>query len=126
MVGYCSGEELMPNLSTLTADERVLAKQYNLEDFFKDNKNYVLLVVEMKRILDKRFEGITRSDWARNRFISLAQKMLEHSDPLFAHVNNMHAGKHGGTNIPKKEWKHLCYVSSKIVVHVGWMLDSKK
>ena len=116
----------MLDLVILTANERLLARQYRLEEYFQHNKNYILFVIEMKEIMDKRFRGITQSDWAKNGFVHLAQEVLKYSDPLYNHVNNMHAGRHGGTNIPTEDWKCLCHVSSKIIVHMGWAIEAKE
>lgn len=110
------------DLFMLTADEKLLVRQYRLEEYFQNNKNHVSFVMEMKEILDKRFNGITRSDWAKDGFISLAKNILECCDPLFEYVNTIHARRHGGANIPREEWKRLCHISSKIIVHVGWLI----
>ncbi len=116
----------MSSLLILTADEIMLARQYRLDEFFEKNENYVLFVMESKKILDRNFENMTKSEWGKNHFVSISEEILQCSELFLEYVNDMHANRHGGTNIPKQEWKLICHAASKIIVERGWVLGSKE
>lgn len=116
----------MSDFDMLTADERSLAQQFRLKEYFKLHRKYLLFITEMRQIMDKRFDGITQAHWIRNELADVAQEFLKRSEKLFEYVNDIYASHSEFRNIPAEDWERICTVSSKIIVCMGWKYEAKK
>lgn len=110
----------------LKANEKAMAERYKLNNYFRDNKNFLFFVSEIKKILAKNFAAFEQADWAKIKCADLVKEFLQHSDSLYSHVNDTYASGNEFKNIPEKEWNFVCSVSSKLIVYLGWNYDGKK
>jgi len=116
----------MSELSILTADERSLAEQFQLREYFKRHEHHLIFIPEMREIIYKRFKEIPKADWTKNAFASFVQEILRHDDQLFKYVKGVYVAQNEGKNIPNDVWERVCIISSKIVVYMGWECEAKE
>jgi hypothetical protein len=121
-----NGSDKLSELEMLKADEKQLANDFQLVDFFRKNSNYLLFIEEMKKIVERRFHDVVRSSWAKSEFVDLAKAFLERNEPLFEHVSNVFAAKNNSRDISSQEWEQICTVCAKIVVCMGWNYESSE
>lgn len=115
----------MSGLAGLTADERYLAIQFQLREYFKRNKNFLLFVGEMKKTVYSRLDGVGQGEWARDAFVEPLRFFLANSDELYKYINGVYASQNGSKNIPAEDWKHICFVCSKILIQMGWEYEEE-
>lgn len=113
-------------LDTLTADERSLAIQYQLKEYFDHNENFLLFVVGAKGITLRSLGEFGPVDLAKDKFSEVIEIFLEHCDELYRYVNGIYAAQNGNKGIPDSDWKRICLVCSKIVIEMGWEYDGKE
>lgn len=113
-------------MSILTADERALAQRYKLKEYVEQNESYLLFVLDVKKCMCRRFKGLGSIDWVKNKFAEIVQIFLERNDELYKHVNNIHADQAEFRNISSEDWTHVCNITSKILVEMGWNSDQKR
>lgn len=109
----------------LTADERSLAIQFQIREYFKRNKSFLLFVSEMKKIVYRRLDGAGQIEWARDAFVEPLKSFLANSDELYKYINGVYTAQNGSKNIPAEDWKHMCFVSSKILIQMGWEYEEE-
>jgi len=114
----------MSALDMLKADERLLAKRLRLLDYFSSHKNYLLFVFDMKKILEKRFGKIAQSNWAKIEVVDLVKAVLELNDEFFDYVSKEHAFKNRSCDVSHEEWEHMCTISAKVMIQMGWEYES--
>jgi len=116
----------VPTVNKLAAYERDLTKRYRLEKFFEQNKEFLLLIPEIRKSMDKWYRDVTQTEFSRSDCFGLAQVFLERSDKFLSYVNNIHANEiKKFENIPIEDWKFICELASRVMVQMGWEYDSK-
>ncbi|TRZ53780.1 MAG: hypothetical protein D4S01_00665 [Dehalococcoidia bacterium] len=108
----------------LRSDEKAIAQRYNLNNFFVEHENLLQFVAEIRNILDKRFNGFSQTNWAKNKCSDFIQEFLQYNDSLYSYVNDIFAAKNDFKNMPSEDWIIICKVCSKIIVHLGWNYDT--
>ena len=109
----------------LEADEKAIAQRYGLNKYFLNNKNFLLFVAEIQKILSKRFDGFGQADWAKRKCSDFIQEFLKHNDQLYNYVNDMFAKTNDYKNISSEDWQSICIICSKIIVQLGWDYETK-
>jgi len=113
-------------LDALTADERSLAIQYQLKEYFDRSENFLSFVVCVKGITLRKLGEVGPVDLAKDKFSEVIEIFLEHSDELYRYVNGICSAQNGNKNVFHADWKRICSVCSKIVIQMGWEYEGKE
>jgi hypothetical protein len=135
-IGEHAEDLMMSQLEELTLDERRIAKEFRLTQYFNRNKKYADFQAYVAEELTKSIWGKLQ-DWrgitdhtrkALMVFLGNSAEFFEYANDIYGrmHTTKNVSGNWDRPPIPMNDWERLCKTAAKILVSRGLEHEKRK